>query len=67
MESQPQNPELRIIPENSHPCICPDKQILSIKLQLFSYPTIKTCVLGVQKNRLIETVLLRTQQHMFWL
>ena len=31
---------------------------MSIKLSLFSYPSIQTCVLGAQKNRLIETVLL---------
>ena len=33
---------------------------MSIKLLLFSYPSIVTCVLGAQKNRLIETVLLST-------
>ena len=32
-----------------------DKQIC---IRIFSYPSIKTCVLGAQKNRLIETVLL---------
>ena len=35
-----------------------DKQFLSVKL--FSYPTDLTYVLGAQKNRLIETVLLST-------
>ena len=35
-------------------------------MQLFSYPAIKTYVLGAQKNRLIETVLLSTH-NMFWL
>ena len=32
----------------------------SIKLCLFSYPSVKTCVVGAQKNRLIEMVLLST-------
>ena len=32
--------------------------ILSIKLSIFSYPSVLTIVLGAQKNRLIETVLL---------
>ena len=32
--------------------------LLSVKLYFFSYPSILTCVLGAQKNRLIETVLL---------
>ena len=30
----------------------------SVKLWLFSYPSVKTCVLGAQKNRLIETILM---------
>ena len=34
-------------------------------MNLFSYFSIKTCVVGVQKNRLNETVLLRTQNTMF--
>ena len=29
-------------------------------LIFFSYPSVQTCVLGTQKNQLIETVLLRT-------
>ena len=29
-----------------------------VKLRLFTYPSVKSCVLGAQKNRLIETVLL---------
>ena len=40
------------------------------KLHLFPYFPIYTCVLGTQKNRLIEAVLLSTleyPQHMFWL
>ena len=36
---------------------------MSVKLE-FSYPTI-TCVLGAQKNRLIETVLLSTHNICF--
>ena len=27
-----------------------------VKLRLFSYPSVSTCVLGAQKNRLVETV-----------
>ena len=41
-------------------------QILSIKLSIFSYPSVLTYVLGANKNRLIETVLLSTH-NMFWL
>ena len=37
----------------------------SVKLRLFSYPFVKTCVLGAQKNRLVETVLLSTQNICF--
>ena len=33
--------------------------------ELFSYPSIKTCVFGAQKNRLIETVLLSTHNICF--
>ena len=40
--------------------------IFSIKLWLFSYPSVKTCVLGAQKNRLMGSF--EYQQHMFcWL
>ena len=35
-------------------------------MALFSHRSVKTCVLGAQKNRLRETVLLSTQ-NMFWL
>ena len=38
MESQPQNPEFRINPENFHPC----------------YFLTKTYVVGIQKNSLNE-------------
>ena len=37
-----------------------------VKLEIFSYPSVLTCVLGAQRNRLIETVLLSTH-NMFWL
>ena len=37
-----------------------DKHFLRIKLLKFSYPSVLTFVLGAQKNRLIETVLLST-------
>ena len=33
---------------------------LSVKLWLFSYPLVKTCVVGAQKSHLIETVLMST-------
>ena len=39
---------------------------MSVKLLFLTYPLIKTCVLGAQKNRLIETVLLSTR-NMFWM
>ena len=29
MESQPQNPEFRINPENFHPCISPEEKLSS--------------------------------------
>ena len=35
-------------------------QFLSVKLLIFSYPSVLTCVLAAQKNRLSETVLLST-------
>ena len=41
--------------------------ILRVKLQIFSYPLILTCVLGAQKNRLIETVLSSTHNMCFGL
>ena len=37
----------------------------SIKLWIFSYPSVLTYVLGAQKNRLIETVLLSTHNIYF--
>ena len=40
-------------------------KILSVTWRLFSYPSVKTCVLGAQKNRLIETVLSRTHNICF--
>ena len=42
-----------------------DKQNFSIKLLIFSYPLVLTYVLGDQKNRLIETVLLSTHNICF--
>ena len=33
----------------------------------FAYPSILIYILGAQKNPLMETVLLSTQQHMFWM
>ena len=44
----------------------PDKQkITSLKLSIFFYPLVLTFVLGAQKNRLIETVLLSTHNTWF--
>ena len=44
----------------------PDKQrIFSVKVFLYSYPSVKTYDLGAQKNRLIETVLLSTHNICF--
>ena len=37
----------------------------NVKLRLFSYPSVKTYVLGAQKNRLIEMVLLSTHNISF--
>ena len=34
-------------------------------MRLFIYPSVKSCVLGAQKNRLIETVLLSTHNICF--
>ena len=42
-----------------------NKKNLSVELRLFSYPLVLTCVLGAQKNRLIETVLLSTDNICF--
>ena len=39
--------------------------IYNVKLQIFSYPSILTYVLGAQKKRLIETVLLSTHNICF--
>ena len=48
--------------------IGPVKQtFFSVKLQLFTYPSVQTCVLGAQTNRLIETVLLSTHNIYFGL
>ena len=48
--------------------------IFGVKLRLFSYQSVKTSVLGAQKNRLIETEepshrdgSFEHPQHMFWL
>ena len=40
-------------------------EFFSVKLRLFSYPSAYTSVLGAQKNRLIETVLLSTHNICF--
>ena len=42
-----------------------ETKFLGLKLQIFSYPSVLTYVLGVQKNRLIETVLLSTHNIYF--
>ena len=44
----------------------PDKDsFCTYKMHLFPYPSIPTCVLGAQKNRLVETVLLSTHNICF--
>ena len=49
-------------------CNGPDMQFFfCVKLLLFSYLSLLICVLGAQKNRLIETVLLRTHNICFGL
>ena len=40
-------------------------QFLSVKLQIFPYPLVLSYVLGAQKNRLNETVLLGTNNKCF--
>ena len=40
-------------------------QNFSVKMLVFSYPSVLTYVLGAQKNRLIETVLLSTHNICF--
>ena len=40
-------------------------KILSVKVLIFSYPSVFTYVLGAQKNRLIEMVLLSTHNICF--
>ena len=44
---------------------CQIRTFLNIKLSFFSYLSIQTCVLGAQKNRLIERVLLSTHNICF--
>ena len=34
MESQPQNPEFRINPENFHPCICIRYSVKALRLKI---------------------------------
>ena len=41
-------------------CLLKSRLFLSMELRILSYPSVLTFVLGVQKNRLIETVLLST-------
>ena len=48
------------------PTLKKSSKILSVTLRLFSYPSVYACVLGAEKNRLIEIVLLSTY-NMFWL
>ena len=40
-------------------------QFLRVQLLIFSYPSVLTYVLGDQKNRLVETVLLRAHNICF--
>ena len=57
MESQPQNPEFRINPENFHPWTCSGIQLTGI-VQLFSYLSMERYIVGSQKNLLNEIILL---------
>ena len=43
----------------------PVRHFFCVKVSLFSQPSIKTYVVGAQKNRLIETVLLSTYNIFF--
>ena len=43
-----------------HVIIDPDKPSLSIKLWIYSYLSVLTCVLSALKNLLIETIILST-------
>ena len=52
--------------EISLTCIMVQKSnIFSVKLQIFSYPSVLSFVLGAQKNHLTETVLLSTHNICF--
>ena len=42
-----------------------ETEIMSVNLLIISYPVVLTCVLGAQKNCLIETVLLSTHNICF--
>ena len=42
-----------------------NKNKINVKMGIFPYPLIFTCILGAQKNRLIETVLLSTHNICF--
>ena len=53
IENQPQNPEIT------------KQNFLNVNLKMISYPLILTYVLGAQKNRLAETVLLSTHNRCF--
>ena len=60
--------EINIITKTNFPSLNHATQvikILSVKLLIFSYPSDVTYVLGVQKNHLIETVLLSTHNIAF--
>ena len=52
-------------PDKQQTAISLDKQNFSVKLLIFSCPSVLTYVLGAQKNRLIETVLLSTHNICF--
>ena len=42
-----------------------DKQHFSVKILIFSYPSVLTYHVGAQKNHLIETILLSTHKICF--
>ena len=43
------------------------EKLMSIKIVIYSYLSVKTCVLDAQKNHLNEMRVFEDPQHMFWL
>ena len=55
--------KLKVIVHSQH--MKRSTKFVSVKIKFSSYPSVLTYVLGVQKNRLIETVLLSTHNICF--